>query len=524
MIPEQGGGRFGLPALALPRLGLALLIVTTAAWLTGAPYLLVRLGVPWPGPLSRLDGTHIFIGVALATVLLLKIAELHVGSSLTRLSGILLWQRWLSLGLLVTYGGVLASGLLLLLPWPSPMVRALVNLHLLTAAWAALMTVVHAGRYLRCRLPPATADLRFKCGVALMIGPAAVLLALPHSVSPLARLGSGGAWEAAGPAHFFASRVVVMPDGELAAAGSGLATSADEGRTWSAVPQLSEYLVRGVATPASGTPVYVATDQGLLVADNLAGPYRPTPLMGTIESVFVEPSDPAWLWAGGAGLWVSRDGGATWKAAQGGLIPKGYIWTIGRFDGVLYAGGTTGIYAWSGSEWQMVSPLQSVYSLDEGANGEIWASSMGGGVEVFRNGSWLPSSTGLSSHGHGSRAIHVDGVTWLGSDHAVAATMDGGVAVSGDGGASWSPLSPGWRPGDVWQVIATPRGLLAATDTGLYLYRLPSQLPADPAWWIFVLAGGAACAIAGAALGLSAVPQVKLPAGRRALLRWLGSL
>jgi hypothetical protein len=508
-----------LPDLPAARLGLALLALTAAAWVTGLPYLLVRFGFPFPIPLARIDGPHIFVGASLAGILLAKVGQLHLRQGLRKLSGVLRWQRWLSLGLLATYGGIVLSGLLLLLPFPATVQRQLVNLHLLTAAWAGVMTAVHAGRYLLRRLPPATADLRFALGVGLILLPAVGLLALPAAAAPLTRLGSGGAWQPVGPHGSFTSKVVRLPGGVLVALGTGMWTSPDEGATWSAVPAVAGRLVRALATGPGGAPVYLGTDQGVLIADRLPGPYRATSMTGLIQTVLVAPDDPTQVWAGGAGLWASHDAGATWGPAAAGLVPRGWIWTIGAFDKTLYAGGTTGIYRWSGAAWQQVSTMGSVYSLDPGPNGEIWASSMGQGLAVLRAGRWQSSAAGLDGHEHAAGGAHVDGFTTLGGGRAVEATMDAGVSESIDGGATWSQLTPGWHPGDVWQVVATTGGLLAATDTGLYLYRFAAAPATSPAWWVLLLGGALLSSLAGSVLGLAAArDRARLPRSSPAAL------
>lgn len=492
-----------LPELSVARLGLALLPLTAAAWLTGLPYLGVRFGLPGVVPLDRIDGPHLFIGAALTVVVLVKVGQLRLGPGLRRLAGVLPWQRWVSLGLLATYGGAVLSGLLLLLPWPAPWQPKLVDLHLLTATWAGVLTAIHAGRHLLGRFSPRMVDLRLAAGLALIALPAVSLLALPAAISPLARLGAGGGWQPVGPAGAFTSQVIRLPDGALVALGTGMWTSRDEGATWAPVPAAGDRLVRALATGPGGTPVYLGTDQGVLIAAALAGPYRATALTGLIETVMVDTDDPSRIWAGGAGTWMSPDAGATWVPASTGLVPRGRIWSIHAFGGTVYAGGTTGIYRWTGAAWQPVSSMSGVYSLDPGPGGEIWASSMGQGLAVLRDGRWQPSNEGLRRHGHAGGAAHVDGFTALADGRAVAATMDSGVAASTDGGATWSELTPGWRPGDVWRVTTSARGLLAATDTGLYLYRVTPAPPAGPGWWLLVLGGAVLTALAGCALGMT---------------------
>lgn len=527
------------PDLALRRLGLALIALTAAAWVTGAPYLLVRLGLPLPVGLARFDGPHFYLGAVLAVVVAMKMGQLHLRRTLSRLTGVLLWQRWLSLGLVLIYGGVLVSGLLLLLPWPSPVARQLVNLHLMTALWAAVMSAAHAFRYLRNRFAAGMMDARLVAVVVLMLIPGMALLAAPRAAGPLTQSGAGASWQKVGPHSAFVYRLLRLPDGELLASGVGtelarhtwyseaLWTSADEGRTWSAVPGFTDSSIRTLAAGLGGTPVYLGTERGVWMATAGRGPYRQLSLQSSIVSLLVDPADPRHVLAGGTGLWNSRDGGDTWAADDAGLIREGIIWTLASFDGVIYAGGTTGVYRRTEAGWERVSSQQGVYSLDAGSHGDIWASSMGYGLEVLRDGRWVREDAGLAGHGeasalsmrgrsmtamlasgtpvgHGGREVHVDGFTWLGPTRAVEATMDDGVAVSTDGGASWSSLSPGFQPGGVWQVLPVKGGLLAATSTGLFLYVTPPGAPPGPVWWLLVGLAAATVPVCAALAGLAA--------------------
>jgi hypothetical protein len=103
---------------------------------------------------------------------------------------------------------------------------------------------------------------------------------------------------------------------------------------------------------------------------------------------------------------------------------------------------------------------------------------------------------------HGGAAIHVTGFSALGNGRALATLMHGGVDESLDGGSSWYQLSPGFDPGPVWAALPLGSRILAATDSGLYLYQSPPVAPApSPAWWLvaalLALAGTVACAQVG---------------------------
>ena len=499
----------------IARAGNWLLGLTVAAWLTATPYLLARLGAPVPVELARIDGPHIYVGIALAVVLALKVHQLHFGGALAKMRGVLAYQRWLSLGLLVTYGGVLMSGALLALPWPATTERQLVNFHLLTAGWAGVVTLAHIARYFARRVALPAIDARLVAGLVIVLLPALLFAAAPRSASPLSRLGAGASWQPAAQNQPPVTRLARLPGGDLVAVGGGLEVSRDNGQTWQSDPELGGTIVRAIAAPSSGSPVYIATERGVMSAPSAVGPYAATGLKVFADSILVDVDGR--IWAGGAGLWSSSDGGATWSPAEGGLTPEGSIWSIGRFNGELLAGGTTGVYRWDGSRWQQTSTLRSVYSLDAGPDGEVWASSMGYGLQVLRNGRWETMDSGLSAHNHGgaSRAIHVDGYTWLGGDRAMVATMDNGVAESTDGGATWSQPAPGFRPGGVWQLMVVGDRVLAATDTGLYWYPLNLAPAPGLAWWLAMILSAVAITLAAAAFALrpAAARLERAPAG-----------
>jgi len=491
--------------LSIARIGLVLTVLVGAGWLSSLPYLLVRLGLPAPVELTRVDGPHAFLGLVAGGLIALKVVEVarhRVQLAAWRLPP---WQRWLSRSLAFAYLGVLASGLALVVPWPAPVRTGLVNLHLLLAAWALVASIPHVVVHLRWRLPEVRLDVRFNAALLLIAVVAVALAAFPVALSPLAAAGSGGHWSAVGPRGTWMFRFLQLADGRVLAGGDGLLMSSDAGRSWTAEPGAGQGLVFGLAVGPGGRPLYVATADGLLTAPGPEGPYTSISVPALpVTAVYPDPAGT--LWIGGHGVWRSEDGGAHWLPAVQGMTERGTVWALGRQGGVLMAGSTTGVYRQDGAGWQRSLDLNQVISLDPGGDlGGIWASSMGGGLAVLRDGRWTQSDAGMAAHG--GSAIHVTGFVALGGDRALATLMRGGLDESLDGGHSWYQLSPGFEPGAVWAALPFGSRILVATDTGLYRYEAPLQAAApSPAWWLAALLLALAVIAASAWLGLRDPP------------------
>jgi hypothetical protein len=489
--------------LAIPRVGLALIVLAVIAWLGGVPYLLARLGFSVPVALDRFDGPHIYVGLVMACVLVLKVAEIRARQLPTALSGLLLWHRWLSVALLLLWGSVFASGLLALLPWPATLRQDLVEVHLMASVWASVATIPHVFVHLR-RLPWPRVDRRLTAAIAVILLPALALAMVPRAVAPFSQLGAGQGWVQV--AHQFTYRLLKLPDGRIAAAGTSLLISRDGGSHWHRVRDLSSRFVFSVAAAPAGHPVYVGAGDGLFSAPDVAGPYRRLGLSShSISVVFVEPGSPRTIWAGSEqGLLRSANGGVAWTEAGDGLV-QNPVYAMARHEGVLYAGTAKGVYRWDGETWHPVLGLPVVMAVDPGPAGStLWASSMGGGLYVQRGGRWTESDAGMPSHGHGGgqSGTHVEGFSALEGHRALAATMLRGVAESLDGGASWYSPSPGLRPGAVWALLQVGDHVLAATDTGVFVARFPPAASPGPAWWLVLVTVAVLAAVVGSALGL----------------------
>ncbi len=476
----------------MPGLGLALVALVAALWLTGLPYLAVRLGLPAPVPLVRVDGPHASIGIGLAVVLAIKTARLRLRVPVAEVPDLLPWQRWLSSSLLFLYALVLLSGAATALAWPAPVRRDLVDLHLLTSVWAGLATLLHL--LARRRLLPAVVRWRSAAVLGLLLAPGLGAAAVPGAVAPLTQLGEGSTWTAMGAPRSSFYRLLPLSEHRLLAAGVGLWLSRDDGRTWRAVPGPGGALLFSLSRGAGGS-VYAAGPDGLFVADDAVGPYRRLAVPTSEVDAVLWDARTGTLWVGGRGVW-RRSAPGTWVRSDAGL-PAGTVWALGEDRGRLYAAASDGVYRWEGGAWGRSLRLPAAVMV-EARGGRLWAGSMGGGLWVRRDGRWQVSDAGMAAHG--SSGIHVPALALAGRERAFAGSMGEAVFASLDGGASWYPFGPGFQPGGIWSIVVLHGRILVATDTGLFAYRLPSTAPPGPGWWLLLAASAPAAALLAPAL------------------------
>jgi hypothetical protein len=502
------------PAPSLPRprsaLGALLVGLVAAGWASAVPYLVVRAGAGSPVGLAAADTAHVGIGLALAAVLAVKVLAPRRGRGAETAPEP--WWRWVSVGAGLAYGAVVATGLGALAPLSAPAREAWGEVHLIVAAWALAPTAAHAWAYRR-RL----SGLWWRSGrrarrAALALGLLAAAVAgvaagHPRAASAWARAGAGGSWARASPRVFLDRLVVLGPPGSpLLAGGAGLFLGTG-GRFRRLGPFSWSELVLGLAT-GPGRRVWVGTTSGLWQAPAPTGPYRRVASFpsGVVHAVAPDPRG-AGLWASSrGGFFYSPDGGRQWLSRDRGVGQPDTVWALAFWDGSLYGSDASAVYRWTGHSWVTSSHQFGVVSLDASPGG-LLASSMGDGLRRLSGGRWLPAGAGLPAHAHaGLRGTHVVSVTAQGQ-RAWAGTMVDGAAASTDGGNSFTLAWPQLgASGVVWRVQpAGPDRLVAATDSGLYSYRLPPGLPAGPGWWALVaaagLGGGSASAAAWRRLG-----------------------
>ncbi len=508
--------------LQVEALGLGLLLLVSVAWGTGLTYLLVRAGLPSPVRLVLIDGVHAYVG--LASLIFISGKILRVGFR-TRVSGVpdlILWHRWISRSLLVLYGAVYLTGLMLLLPWMRLARDGLANAHLLASVWAAVPTTWHVWHYRHRAVPylPGRQGVgsftrRLGIGLIVVLIPVSGVLAVPRALSPYTRTGADGAWRSAALNGVFLDRLAASPSGDvLVAGGQGLYWSDDTGATWRSAPGLPrDDVVLGLAVSPRTPAVYAGTASGLYAAARPEGPYRRLPFPAhEVHGVAVDPSDVRVVWTSSRqGFWLSTDAGEHWRREVSGLRDPTTSWALAYFAHSFFGSDAFAVYRWAGTSWVPTSDQSRVTGLDQSADGSrLFASSMGDGIRVFDGLHWRRADQGLARHGNGA-SIHVNGVTEDRQGRFFAATMRDGVARMGNRADSWEPLGTGLPRGSVWRVVEIDSRLLAATDRGLYQYPLVQPKTAGMGWWSVVV-GGALIA------GILAVALAAWPKGDWALV------
>jgi hypothetical protein len=483
--------------LSLGALGVTLVLLVSLAWASGLVYLVARLGLPAPVNLALTDAVHIYVGLASVVVISAKVWRVGFSSKVAGVPELVAWHRWVSWSLLVLYGGVYLSGVLLLFSFAMTVRTTLVNAHLLASVWAAVPTTWHVWHY-RQRATALLPGLgrwrqtrRVWAGLVLVLAPTVLIGANPRALSPLTQLGGGGHWIDDGLSGVFVDRLALAPDGKtLVAGGRGLWINGGSGRPWQQVAP-PDALVLGLTTAPSSAPgaIYVGTSKGLLVAAEAEGPYTPLSFpSGEVHGITVDPTGRV-IWASSrAGVFRSIDGGATWSPEVRGMRSPRSSWAVAYFEGTVYASDESSVYKWDGQRWRRSSDQVAVASLDaDPATHLLYASSMGEGVWALdAGGAWRVADSGLAAHGT-SGAIHVASVTPAHGSRTYASLMLGGVATSLDRGQSWGGTTATVLRGGAWRTIQVGSQLYLATGLGILRYELPEASPAGLDWWVVVI-------------------------------------
>jgi hypothetical protein len=500
-------------------------VLVTLAWLSAVPYLLVGTGVRSPLRLATADAIHLYVGSAMVVFLVAKVVRVGLRTAVPGVPGLVLWQRWLSWSLGIGYGAVVVTGALALVPWSAPVRGDLADAHLIASVWMVVPTtwhVVHhrARAYNRLRRLNAHRWL----GFVLLLVPLGAAAFLGRAAALPTQTGAGAAWTPAGPPTFL-DRLALTPDGRhLVAGGAGLFVARVGDAHWQRVgPFSADDPVLGLELPQRGPfAVLAGAVDGLWGAPQLEGPYERLPVQVTdVHAVAVDSAQPDSMWASSdQGMWRTTDGGRRWAPLDAGLGDPDTAWSLQWRGRSLFGSDAQAVYRWSGDHWSRSSNQYGVVMLDLGPDGQLVASSMGDGMAVYDGRSWRPTRGGLIVHNHngGPRGVHVVSVSFGAGGRAYAGTMEDGVEASLDGGSSWSQSWPQLAgDGVAWRVLPMGPDLVAATDHGLLMYRLPADGGVVWWWWLSVIGGG--LVVATFAVWLNRPGRVGLDGrGRRTLL------
>ena len=272
--------------------------------------------------------------------------------------------------------------------------------------------------------------------------------------------------------------------------GEGIFKSVDGGVTWSPSGEgLSGSSGNGVyclaIDPRRPAILYAGT-LNFGIYKSIDGGASWSPLRGLsagsvlgVYDLAIDPARPDVVFAAtGVGVFETTDGGAHWKARNGGLPPKPSIDDLaidpGRTSVVYAAVGNSGLYKSvdGGATWAPknggLPAGQAVQTLaiDPRRPATIYASTYAGLYKSTNGGgSWSPSNAGLPKAI--VKALVIDPRS---SRTLYAATFFGtGVFRSDDAGASWSPIDDGLSNRTVWSLAANAQGtiLYAGTDGDL---------------------------------------------------------
>lgn len=504
--------------LSVGALGLSLALIVSIAWGTALFYLAARLGVDTRVRLAWIDAAHVYVGLVGGVFIVAKISRVRFRYKVAGVAEVIPWQRWISWSLLILYTAIFVSGVLALLPIHGRVYEDLLNFHLLTSVWAVVPTSWHVWHYRRraapylTRLLPHGRTLRFWAGIAIAVLPATIVVANARALSQLPQIMGGSSWSQTALNGSYLDRIVVAPNGSLAAAGDALYVSRD-GTVWTQIdipgvplppsatpaPAVHQHGAPtgknlGLALAVSGNSIYVGTNNGLYRTDSATGPLLQLGFQGaTVSAVAIDPSNPQGIWAGSSsGLMRSSDGGISWSAAVTGLSKPDAVEAVGFVGDRTYASDSTGVFELSSTQpsWHRISSFPDVIDLTSSSSGgQLYATSATQGVEILQNGIWLLTDSLASPHqAHLGNEKHPEVLSLAPIDgrlYAVGTAF--GVSASADSGQTWSQLGGGLENVTAAQLVDHQDSLVAATSNGVYRFPLASGTSASLAWWLAVI-------------------------------------
>jgi len=314
---------------------------------------------------------------------------------------------------------------------------------------------LHAPRSAR---PDLAATLHAACATALTR--AALAGALPLLLAALPA--GAGTWRPAGPdggTVLALAAAAAAPQRVFAGAqDGGVFRSIDGGRSWSPltaalpVPSVTALAV----DPGDADHVLAAADGAVFGSLDAGASWQAASpgFDAAVRHLDFAPSDPRVVYAAGGGVWRSGDGGATWLPVDGGL-PAGSLTTVAVApedpDTAWAAVFEAGIYVTrdGGATWQRTlrAPSPRGVVADPGEPGTVYAAG-GDGLYVSRDhgASWhlsrpatvaRPSLTALALCPHAPSSLFVVEVAHVGSP--LQPFVDRLWRLD-DRGSQWTPL------------------------------------------------------------------------------------